>query len=129
MPFRNLRSKALAAGYRSGLEEDIGVQLKSCGIEAEYEPFSIAYTQPPLKPKVVSRWKTERNISGFEMNTARLLISDSSLTTPVGNFAKVQKPPMPIGANSMVLNTAALKSHRLGFVKNQKNARCHFSKK
>jgi hypothetical protein len=120
MPFRNLRSKALAAGYRSGLEEDIGVQLKSCGIEAEYEP---------LKPKVVSRWKTERNISGFEMNTARLLISDSSLTTPVGNFAKVQKPPMPIGANSMVLNTAALKSHRLGFVKNQKNARCHFSKK
>jgi hypothetical protein len=48
MPFRNLRSKALAAGYRSGLEEDIGVQLKACGIAAEYEPFSIAYTQPPL---------------------------------------------------------------------------------
>lgn len=51
MAFRNLRSKALAAGYRSGLEEDIGKQLAGYGISAEYEPFAIRYTQPEINRK------------------------------------------------------------------------------
>lgn len=51
MAFRNLRSRALAAGYRSGLEEDIGKQLADLGISAEYEPFAISYTQPAIQRK------------------------------------------------------------------------------
>jgi len=51
MAFRNLRNKALAAGYRSGLEEDIGIQLKQFGVDAEYEPFAIPYTQPETHRK------------------------------------------------------------------------------
>jgi hypothetical protein len=51
MAFRNLRSRALAAGYRSGLEEDIGRQLSDNGIEAEYEPFAIHFTQPQIGRK------------------------------------------------------------------------------
>ena len=46
MAFRNIRRRAIAAGYRSGLEEDIGLQLKECGIKAEYEPFRICYNVP-----------------------------------------------------------------------------------
>lgn len=46
MPYKNIRSAALAAGYRSGLEEDIGNQLKELGIAAEYEPFKIPYVVP-----------------------------------------------------------------------------------
>ena len=46
MPFRNIRGRAIANGYRSGLEEDIGLQLKEAGIKAEYEPFRIPYIMP-----------------------------------------------------------------------------------
>lgn len=43
------RSRAIAAGYRSGLEEDVGSQLQESGIEAEYEPFKIEYEVPATK--------------------------------------------------------------------------------
>ena len=46
MAFRNIRKRAIANGYRSGLEEDIGLQLKEAGVQAEYEPFRIPYTVP-----------------------------------------------------------------------------------
>jgi|TARA_B110000908_G_scaffold168583_1_gene223802 hypothetical protein len=46
MTFRNIRRRAIANGYRSGLEEDIGTQLKKAGVEAEYEPFRIPFTVP-----------------------------------------------------------------------------------
>ena len=48
MAFRNIRKRAIAHGYRSGLEEDIGLQLKEAGIKAEYEPFRIPYEVPVL---------------------------------------------------------------------------------
>ena len=43
MTFRNIRRRAIANGYRSGLEEDIGLQLKEAGVKAEYEPFRIPF--------------------------------------------------------------------------------------
>ena len=46
MAYRNIRRRAIANGYRSGLEEDIGQQLKEAGIPAEYEPFRIPYIMP-----------------------------------------------------------------------------------
>lgn len=46
MSLGKFRSKAIAAGYRSGLEEKVGAQLQSQGVEAEYEPFKIEYEAP-----------------------------------------------------------------------------------
>ena len=48
MVYRNIRRRAIANGYRSGLEEDIGLQLKEAGIKAEYEPFRIPYIVPVI---------------------------------------------------------------------------------
>lgn len=42
----NVRQRALKAGYRSGIEQDISEQLKKKKIEAEYEPFKIPYIMP-----------------------------------------------------------------------------------
>ena len=42
----NFRSAAVAAGYRSGLEEKVGTLLEEQGCVAIYEPFKIAYTIP-----------------------------------------------------------------------------------
>lgn len=38
-----LRQRAIAAGYRSGLEEDIAKELEVKGVAYEYEIFSIKY--------------------------------------------------------------------------------------
>lgn len=38
-------------GYRSGLEEKVGNQLKKAGVKAKYEPFQIEYEQPAKKRK------------------------------------------------------------------------------
>lgn len=40
------RARALAAGYRSGLEETVQKELKRLGVDAEYECFRIPYTVP-----------------------------------------------------------------------------------
>jgi len=40
------RQRAIAKGYRSGLEEKVGEQLKKLNIDAEYESFKIPYTVP-----------------------------------------------------------------------------------
>lgn len=46
MAYANVCRKALAAGYRSGIEKDIAKQLAEYGIKADYEPFKIPYTVP-----------------------------------------------------------------------------------
>jgi hypothetical protein len=51
MSIGKFRSKAIAAGYRSGLEEKVGRQLSDAGVEAEYEPFRIEYEVPASKHK------------------------------------------------------------------------------
>jgi hypothetical protein len=42
----NPRSRAIQAGYRSGLEEKIQEQLRLLKCRAEYEPFKIPYMVP-----------------------------------------------------------------------------------
>ena len=51
MAIGQFRSKAVAAGYRSGLEEKVGDQIRGEGIEAEYEPFKIPYLVPAKEHK------------------------------------------------------------------------------
>ena len=43
---RNVRQRAIKAGYRSGIEQDISDQLKTKRVQAEYEPFKIPYVMP-----------------------------------------------------------------------------------
>lgn len=49
--FRNIRSRAIAHGYRSGLEEKVAQQIAAFGIDAEYEPCVIPYIQPEQSRK------------------------------------------------------------------------------
>jgi|TARA_B100001094_G_C17982605_1_gene695997 hypothetical protein len=42
------RQRAIAKGYRSGLEEKVGEQLKKLNVDAEYESFKIPYTVPVI---------------------------------------------------------------------------------
>ena len=42
----NLHARALAAGYRSGLEEKVQSDLEKAGVAAEYECFKIPYVVP-----------------------------------------------------------------------------------
>lgn len=43
--------RARKEGYRSGLEVRIAADLKKSGIDAEYEPFKITYTEPETTHK------------------------------------------------------------------------------
>lgn len=40
------RAAGLKHGYRSGLEEAVGVQIKKAGIKAKYEELRIPFSQP-----------------------------------------------------------------------------------
>jgi hypothetical protein len=51
MAIGKFRSKAIAAGYRSGLEEKVGDQLREEGVDAQYEPFKIPYLVPATQHK------------------------------------------------------------------------------
>ncbi len=42
------RQRAIAKGYRSGLEEKVGEQLKKLKVNAEYESFKIPYIGPVI---------------------------------------------------------------------------------
>ena len=42
------RQRAIAKGYRSGLEEKVGEQLKKLKVNAEYESFKIPYIVPVI---------------------------------------------------------------------------------
>lgn len=46
-----IRAAAIRHGWRSGLEEIVGVQLKFAGIAFEYEPLTIPYLQPEKSRK------------------------------------------------------------------------------
>lgn len=48
-PF-NVRASAVANGWRSGLEEALGEQLRSLGVSFEFEPFAVPFLQPQ-KPR------------------------------------------------------------------------------
>lgn len=48
-PF-NVRASALKNGWRSGLEEALGAQLKALGVAYQFEPFAIPFNQP-AKPR------------------------------------------------------------------------------
>lgn len=43
---RNIRQRAIQEGYRSGLEEVVGKQLRDLGIPCQYETLKIKYKQP-----------------------------------------------------------------------------------
>lgn len=49
MAYYNRNKRAMQAGYRSGLEENIAFQLSQAGVKAEYEPCKIPYTVPETK--------------------------------------------------------------------------------
>lgn len=44
------RSAAEAQGWRSGLEDSVGEQLRLAGVKHRYETFAVPYLQPP-KPR------------------------------------------------------------------------------
>lgn len=46
-----VRDAALKAGWRSGLEQQVGDQLAALGIPAQYEPFAIRYSKPETPSK------------------------------------------------------------------------------
>lgn len=46
-----VRQQAIAAGYRSGLEETLSQQLASAGVAYQYEELTIPYTKPESKHK------------------------------------------------------------------------------
>lgn len=48
-PF-NVRAAAIKNGWRSGLEESLGAQLRALGVSFGYESFSIPFKQPE-KPR------------------------------------------------------------------------------
>lgn len=45
------KARAIAAGYRSGLEESIKEQTNQAGIDVAYEPFKIPWVLPEQKKK------------------------------------------------------------------------------
>jgi hypothetical protein len=54
--------RAIAAGYRSGLEQTIEQQLKNAGCKAEYEPFKIPYVVPASDHKYTPDFVLENGI-------------------------------------------------------------------
>lgn len=45
-PISSVRQRAVAAGYRSGLEESVATALSSAGVSAGYEERKLRYTKP-----------------------------------------------------------------------------------
>lgn len=57
-----VRQRAIAEGYRSGLEEKVGQQLDTLGIKAEYESFKIKFTEPEKQRSYTPDWKLPNGI-------------------------------------------------------------------
>lgn len=51
-----VRQRAIAEGYRSGLEEKVGQQLDTLGIKAKYESFKIKFTEPEKNRSYTPDW-------------------------------------------------------------------------
>ena len=64
MSFNRRRYHGLAAGYRSGLEEAVGSQLKSLGIDGQYEDRSnvIKYTKPATEHRYTPDFRLPNGI-------------------------------------------------------------------
>jgi hypothetical protein len=62
MSLGRFNSKAIAAGYRSGLEEKVGAQLESAGIVVQYESFKITYLVPASKHKYTPDYELPNGI-------------------------------------------------------------------
>jgi hypothetical protein len=62
MTQRRRLQKAIAAGYRSGLEQTIEQQLKKAGCKAQYEPFKIPYVVPASDHKYTPDFVLENGI-------------------------------------------------------------------
>jgi hypothetical protein len=56
------RSKALAKGYRSGLEEVLASQLKTAGVPYEYEAHKVPYISPAKRHKYTPDFALENGI-------------------------------------------------------------------
>lgn len=54
-------ARGRAAGYRSGLEDDISAALKAAGVPFEYETSTIHYTVPERKARYKPDWKLLNN--------------------------------------------------------------------
>lgn len=52
----SVRQRAVAEGYRSGLEEKVGLQLDTLGIKAKYESFKIKFTEPEKNRSYTPDW-------------------------------------------------------------------------
>ena len=62
MSIGRFKSKAIAAGYRSGLEEKVGKQLEDSGVEVRYEAFKVPYTVPATKHRYTPDYELPNGI-------------------------------------------------------------------
>ena len=51
-----VRARGLVNGYRSGLEDLVGAQLKAAGIDVGYETVTIRYTKPAKGHRYTPDW-------------------------------------------------------------------------
>lgn len=75
MPFSRSRFRGKAAGYRSGLEESVGAQLKAAGIDPQYEAKEnvIRYTKPETEHRYTPDFKLP---SGIIIETKGRFLAD-----------------------------------------------------
>lgn len=69
----NARTRGIAAGYRSGLEETVGASLQARGVKAEYEKTRIEYHVDEVR-RYTPDWQLPNGI--FIETKGRFLASD-----------------------------------------------------
>ena len=69
------RFRGIAAGYRSGLEEDTGDELKSLGIPYEYESVKLEYVVPQRTSKYTPDFKLPKPGGFFLLETKGLWVT------------------------------------------------------
>lgn len=61
--FKNQKGiQGFAQGYRSGLEEQVGIQLEELKVKAGYETEKISYTKPSRSAKYTPDWILENGV-------------------------------------------------------------------
>lgn len=68
------RAIAKKHGFRSGLEEDIDISLKSHGVDGEYEQHKISYTKPATNHTYTPDFKLPNGI--FIETKGRFVLAD-----------------------------------------------------
>lgn len=71
---RSTRQRAVANGYRSGLEEQINKQLTDIGVNAEYEKHVIQYLVPASNHKYTPDFKLPNDI--YVETKGRFVLAD-----------------------------------------------------